>query len=165
MKKLIFFLSFFLFTLSYIAQEETTTYYLIRHAEKDRTNTGDSNPKLNKKGLERALKWREVFSNISFDAVYSTKYNRTIETAKPTAKVRNLEILFYDPKKMYNPKFREETRGLTVLIVGHSNTTPFFVNRILREEKYDQIEDNNNANLYIVTVTNEAKNALLLKID
>ena len=40
--------------------------------------------------------------------------------------------------------------GKTVLVVGHSNTTPEFVNALIKNDFYDQIEDNNNGNLYYV---------------
>ena len=85
MKRLIIVLLFF-FSLNSFAQE-TTTYYFIRHAEKDRTDPNNANPKLTPKGHQRAVKWSEVFQEVSFDAVYSTDYSRTIETALPMPKV------------------------------------------------------------------------------
>ena len=66
---------------------------------------------------------------------------------------------------MYTSKFQKDTKGQTVLIVGHSNTTPFFANKILGEYIYEQIADDNNGNLYIITVTKERKTPVLLKID
>ncbi|MBA6155103.1 histidine phosphatase family protein [Tenacibaculum sp. S7007] len=146
-------------------ETETTTYYLIRHAEKDRTDKTNKNPDLNNKGLERAKKWSEILKNVEFDMIYSTNYNRTQQTAKPTADSNNLEVLSYNPNDMYNLKFQKETIGKTVLIVGHSNTTPFFVNKILEKEKHQQIDDRNNANLYIVNVQNGIKTDILLKIE
>ena len=165
MKKILFVFGFLLFTLTACSQDEITTYYLIRHSEKDRTDAKNANPKLNEEGLERAKKWNDVFSNIEFDAIYSTRYNRTLETATPTAEKQNLDIQFYNPRKMYDAKFQKETKGQTVLIVGHSNTTPFFVNKILKEEKFDEMDDDNNSNLYIVTVTKDARTCVLLRID
>ena len=55
--------------------------------------------------------------------------------------------------------------GKTVLVVGHSNTTPQFVNAILGVDRYSDIQDNNNANLYIVTRIKEETSSVLLKID
>ncbi|WP_299104498.1 phosphoglycerate mutase family protein [uncultured Tenacibaculum sp.] len=144
---------------------EPTTYYLIRHAEKDRSNKENRNPDLNTKGLERAKKWAKVFQNVDFDMVYSTNYNRTKQTATPTARNNKLEVVMYDPSNMYTEDFQKATKGKTVLIVGHSNTTPQFVNKILEEEKYKDIDDLNNANLYVVTIINDVKNSSLLKVD
>ncbi|MEH6536233.1 MAG: histidine phosphatase family protein [Psychroserpens sp.] len=132
---------------------ETTTYYLIRHAEKDRSDKTNRNPDLTEAGKTRANHWSEVFQYVKFDAVYSTKYNRTTQTATPTAKKNNLELSFYDPRALYSEDFAKATKGKIVLVVGHSNTTPAFVNMILKEKKHEDIEDNNNGNLYIVTIS------------
>ena len=62
------------------SNERITTYYLVRHAEKDRSNPEDKNPNLTAEGLQRAERWNTVLSNIRFDAVYTTNYNRTQQT-------------------------------------------------------------------------------------
>ncbi len=160
------FVLFFLFfcSLSSFAQE-VSTYYLVRHAEKDRSDKTNSNPELTEQGKQRAAKWSSVFGDVAFDAVYSTNYLRTIATAKPTATAQGLEIQFYNPRELYSKDFQQETLGKTVLIVGHSNTTPQFVNAILGIDRYADIQDNNNANLYIVTRIKEETSSVLLKID
>ena len=164
MKKQI--LTFIFCTLSLISfAQEVTTYYFIRHAEKLRIDKTDKNPNLNFNGYKRAEAWRNVFSNIPFDAIYSTDYNRTKLTAKPIANSKNLPILLYNPKMMYSEAFQNNTKGKTVLVVGHSNTTNVFVNKILGIEKYDEINDNNNSNLYIVTISNGKSSSILLKIN
>jgi len=145
--------------------EEVTTYYLIRHAEKDRSDKTNKDADLLPIGNERATRWSKIFENVSFDMVYTTDFNRTKQTASPTAQSKNLELLFYNPKIMYDEGFQKATKGKTVLVVGHSNTTPFFANAILEEKKYQQIDDHNNANLYIVTVTNATKTSVLLKVN
>ncbi|MDY2587631.1 histidine phosphatase family protein [Winogradskyella aquimaris] len=142
-----------------------TTYYLIRHAEKDQSNKADKNPHLTKEGLKRAENWSNVLGDVEFDMVYSTNYHRTIETAEPTAKSNNLDITFYDPRSMNLQEFLKETEGKTVLIVGHSNTTPMLANSLLGSKKYNQIDESNNANLYIVTINEDTKTSILLKID
>ncbi|MFY0630983.1 MAG: histidine phosphatase family protein [Flavobacteriaceae bacterium] len=164
MKKSLFIFAFALFSLASYAQE-VTTYYFIRHAEKLRTDKTDRNPRLNFDGVKRAEAWKEVFSNVKFDAVYSTDYNRTKQTAKPTADSQKLPILLYNPRKMYSEGFQNNTKGKTVLVVGHSNTTNAFANKVLGEKKYPQIDDRNNANLYIVTVTDGKATSVLLKIN
>lgn len=164
MKKLILTFTFFSLTLISYSQE-VTTYYFIRHAEKLRIDKTDKNPNLNYNGYKRAEAWKDVFSNISFDAVYSTDYNRTKLTAKPTADSNNLPILLYNQNSMYSEAFKNNTKGKTVLVVGHSNTTNVFVNKILGVEKYEEINDNNNSNLYIVTITDGKSSSVLLKIN
>ena len=146
-------------------EESTTTYYLIRHAEKDRSDKSDRNPHLTEKGKKRADNWANILKDVKFDAVYSTDYNRTKETALPTAKANDLELKLYDPRKMASKEFLANTKGKKVLVVGHSNTTPMFVNALLGEKKYEMIADDNNANLYIVTIKNDSKSSTLLVVD
>jgi 2,3-bisphosphoglycerate-dependent phosphoglycerate mutase len=155
MKKFLLLVVFTFSLLSSCLPEKTTTYYLIRHAEKDRTDTLNKNPNLNKKGQERAKKWANYFKNIDLEAVYSTEYERTMQTAKPTAKSKSLDVQNYDPRRMYDTVFQKETKGKKVLIVGHSNTTPIFVNKILGEKKYKNMNDKDNASLYIVTISDK----------
>ncbi len=133
-------------------QTEVTTYYLIRHAEKDRSDSTNQDPELTDAGNERAQKWAEVLKDVNFDAVYSTNYKRTMQTAEPLAQQNKLEILQYDPGKLYEEDFRKATKAKTVLVVGHSNTTPQLANTILETEKYQNIDDNENGALFIVRV-------------
>lgn len=144
---------------------ETTTYYLIRHAEKDRTDATNKNPNLNKQGLKRADNWATYFKEIPLAVIYSTDYKRTQQTAKPTAESKKLPIKTYNPNKMYDIVFQEETKGKSILIVGHSNTTPAFVNKILGYEKHPAINDNNNASLFIVTLKKNIKTSVLKEIE
>ena len=135
------------------ATPETTTYYFIRHAEKDRSDASNKDPNLLQKGVFRAAKWSYVLEHVKFDAVYSTDYIRTRQTAQPTAEKNNVAITLYNPSELNSENFRENTKGKTVFVVGHSNTTPAFVNSVIVKEKYKDIDDNNNANLYIVTIS------------
>ena len=166
MKNFLFFILITVTTLQIQAQKsDITTYYFIRHAEKVRTDKANKNPNLTKKGLDRAENWNTVFGNVNFDLIYSTNYNRTVQTAIPTAKSKNLEIQFYNPRELYNKEFQIKTKGKIVLIVGHSNTTPMFVNKVIGKEKYSNINDHNNSNLYIVTISKTLISDVLLKID
>ena len=154
------YLYLFIFSVSFIspllAQTETpaevTTYYFIRHAEKDRSDSANQDPHLTEIGKMRAENWSSIFNNITFNAIYSTNYNRTKETAEPTAIKNKLELFIYNSKTIDLTKFLEETKGKTVLIVGHSNTTPAFVNAIIGKKEHLQIDDSDNGKLFIVTV-------------
>jgi len=166
MKNSLFLLLIIISSLNIKAQEsDVTTYYFIRHAEKARTDEANKNPNLTIKGLERAKNWSTVLGSVNFDLIYSTNYNRTVQTATPTANSKNLEIQFYNPKILFSEDFKLKTKGKTVLIVGHSNTTPQFVNKVLGIEKYTDIDDSNNSNLYIVTISKPLISDILLKIE
>lgn len=167
--KYFFLFAFAILTTTSFSQDkiasETSTYYFIRHAEKDRSDKTNKNPHLTKIGKERAENWNKIFANIKFDAIYSTDYNRTIETAQPTATKNELELTIYHHYKLDKKVFLKNTEGKTILIVGHSNTTPMFVNAILGYKKYEDIDDSNNGKLYIVTKINDEVSDQVLTIN
>jgi broad specificity phosphatase PhoE len=169
MKKYIVLIIFVFTTIASFSQEikeGITTYYLIRHAEKNRTDATNKDAHLTDKGTKRADHWAAVLSSANINMVYTTAYNRTTETAQPTATKNGLEKMHvYNPNKMYDASFKHATKGKNVLVVGHSNTTPFFANKILGKDLYKQIEDNNNSNLYIVTVSKNGATSVVLKIN
>jgi len=145
--------------------EKTTTYFLIRHAEKVRENPADKNPDLNERGFQRAENWEKVLKHISFDAIYSTDYKRTLKTAAPIAEKSNLEIKLYNPSKVDFELFQLENTGKNVLIVGHSNSVPQFVNGLINQQKYQEMNDDEFSYLYIVTVKGKEITDLLLNFD
>lgn len=129
--------------------QETTTLYLIRHAEKaDATKDTE----LSESGKARAKKWRAFFSDKNIAAIYTTPYKRTIATATPLAEKLGLNINSYNPSQLDLKSVAEMHRGKSVLIVGHSNTLPNHVNKLLNENKYDEIDESEFGTLYIVTV-------------
>jgi phosphohistidine phosphatase SixA len=138
------------------SQDQTaiSTFYLIRHAEKERSNPDDADPELNQKGLGRAMHWAEILADTELDAIYSTDYNRTSMTAAPTSVKQNIDVQYYDPSTIDIAQFKTENLDKSVLVVGHSNTTPEFVNKLIDEEKYFAIDDNENGTLFIVKIIN-----------
>jgi len=129
-----------------------STFYLIRHAEKDRSNPEDADPELSQKGLGRAMHWAEILNEVDLDAIYSTDYNRTSMTAAPTSVKKNIDVQYYDPRIMDIDQFKIDNLNKKVLVVGHSNTTPEFANLLLGEEKYTQIDDSENGTLFIINI-------------
>ena len=169
LKKILFLFVLLLLTSPLFPQNTNTdsisTYYLIRHAEKDRSDTTNKNPDLTDKGKERALKWSQLLQHFGIDAVYSTNYKRTLNTANPTAIANHLKIKTYHPFKIDMSQFLKDTKGKSVLVVGHSNTTPGFVNKLIGKEIYKDIDDTNNANLYIVTIKGDDISYVLIKME
>ena len=160
MKKLLLIFAFFVFQLNF-GQQKATTYYFIRHAEKV---DNSQNPDLSEKGLERAKLWNEIFDEINFDQIYATDYKRTVQTARVTAAAKKIEIKLYNPKNIIKNDFLTETVGKTILIVGHSNTTPNFVNQIINQNIYTDISDSTFGNLYIVSIIGDVITHQLLKL-
>lgn len=172
MKNTFLFIIFSCFSVIVFSQETSesssdvvTTYYFIRHAEKELNNTNDRNPKLSIIGKQRAENWAEILKNVSFDAIYSTDYYRTRETANPIAKYNNIPIIIYELNNFDFATFKESTKGKNILIVGHSNTTPNMVNELIQEKKYKQISENNFSNIYIITIIGTTVSDKLLTIN
>jgi len=163
MKQFLFIL-LILFSVNLTGQD-CTEIYLIRHAEKDRSDVKNRNPELNELGKKRALKWVQVFKNIELDKIYSTNYNRTIQTVTPISEENNIDVSIYSPSKINYEIFISENIGAKVLVVGHSNTIPFFVNGLINKEFYQQIDDLNNSNLYVVTICSNNISHKLLYVN
>lgn len=132
------------------APEAVTTFYLIRHAEKDRSNPENIDPELTQRGLGRAMHWAEILREVPLDAIYTTDYQRTEMTAAPTAVKQDLSPEYYDPESLDIEQFKMTSLGKNVLVVGHSNTTPELANALLGEERYAAMEDSDNGSLFIV---------------
>ena len=153
---------FFFFS---IPEDDCPTFYLIRHAEKVRTNKSDRDPALNEKGIIRALNWKDYFIDKDISKIYSTNYKRTLETVKPIEEAIGLTAILYSPSNIDYKNFISSNKGEIVLIVGHSNTIPDFVNELINEQVYSQIDDLNNSNLYIVNLCDSGISHRLIKVN
>jgi 2,3-bisphosphoglycerate-dependent phosphoglycerate mutase len=142
-------------------QDNITTFILVRHAEK----VDDSyDPDLSAVGYQRAELLSELMQNVAFDAILSTPLIRTRETARPTASRLGLDILEYDHR---TPQENAEDwlasfSGKTVLISGHSNSTPMHANALLGSEYFaGKFDEEDYGNLLIITITKSGETGLL----
>ncbi|KXI29847.1 histidine phosphatase family protein [Paraglaciecola hydrolytica] len=151
MTKLITLCTMFFLALSCQAQD--STWYFVRHFEKQ---TGDD-PHLNELGQQNAQSLVTALKGKKLNKIYSTQYNRTLESATPLATERGLEIIIYDPAKL--AFFAEQIKAENhILIVGHSNTTPQLI-RLMGMETADLTEEDYGQ---LFTLTNEQKQLNLL---
>ena len=120
---------------------------------------------LSNKGFLRAENWKRFFIDKNISRIYSTNYKRTIKTVKPLAENNNLEILIYSSDDIIYKIFSKSSIGENTLVVGHSNTIPVFVNNLIEEDYYDQIDDLNNSNLYIVSLCDSSITHKLVTVD
>ena len=148
-----------------IPENDCSTFYLIRHAEKVRTNKSDRDPALNEKGIIRAFNWRDFFIDKDISKIYSTNYKRTLETVKPIEVATGLTAILYSPSSIDYENFISSNKGEIVLVVGHSNTIPDFVNELINDQVYSQIDDLNNSNLYIVNLCDSSISHRLIKVN
>ncbi len=137
--------------LAHIIPDTLTTFILIRHAEDEDIGT---DPNLSTAGIARTETLLEALEDISLNAVYSTSFNRTVQTAEPVAIAQSLPIENYNPFNL-DPlvdEVLEHHFSEVVLIVGHSDTTPALLNILVGENIYEHIPDTEFNNMFIVSV-------------
>lgn len=141
--------------------EEMTTIYLVRHAEK----MFDRDPLLTEQGMERAERLKEILKNIDLVAVYSTDTRRTQLTAAPTAADHDLKVISYDAGLLQElaERVRFAHRGKSILIVGHSNTTPAMANYLTETDAFPRFSELDYTNFYVVNIPRIGK-ARVLKL-
>lgn len=133
-------------------QSQPTTLILMRHAEKEAD--GSKDPPLSEQGHQRAMAFARMLSLIMPDAIYSSNYQRTISTAKPLAEQKGLAIQTYDPADQHGflDKVIQDHPGGTVVIVGHSNTIPFAVNYLLKQDLLEELPETEYEKVFVVNV-------------
>ncbi|WP_116105430.1 SixA phosphatase family protein [Lewinella sp. IMCC34191] len=136
-----------------------TTILLVRHAEKD---YGDD-PDLIPAGQERAALLAEMLSKTELAAVYSTDTKRTRQTASPSAEKHGLKVNIYDAAdlKVIADRLSRKHRGQTVLVVGHSNTTPALANYLTKSEAHPRFSELDYGNLLVVTLPESGRSQVL----
>jgi 2,3-bisphosphoglycerate-dependent phosphoglycerate mutase len=135
------------------SQTNTTTIILVRHAEKD--TIGGKDPQLTVAGMARAEKLATLFKDIKPDLLYSTPFVRTRQTLMPWAKATGLAVKDYDPRNLETFANELKTiKGKTIVVAGHSNTTPAIVNFLIGSQKYQTLRDSDYSKLWVVTIKN-----------
>lgn len=124
-----------------------STYYVVRHAEKQATDlSGGDNPVLTEKGVKRAAHIVSMLKDVPIDGVYSTETYRTVMTATPTAAARGLVVKLFTTDDLEG--FAQQLKAMsgTYLIVAHSSSTPDLASLLsgtdqpkLDESDYEQL--------------------------
>jgi broad specificity phosphatase PhoE len=130
-----------------------TTVYLMRHAEK--ADDGTRDPNLTAEGRERAQVLGNRLKDKNIRAIYSTDYKRTRQTVGPLAEALDFDVIIYDPNDLNSLKeeiLKKYKYGETVVVVGHSNTTPTLVNLLVSKDQFKKIDESDYTNLYKVEI-------------
>lgn len=130
--------------------EKLTHIYFLRHAEK--AYDGSDDPHLSKEGFAHAEYWRKFFKHINFDRIYTTKFHRNVETAEIVANGANDKIKIYSALTFDIVQHLPKFKGEIVLIVGHSNTIPGMVNRVVGRNQYEPMSLDDYASFFQITI-------------
>lgn len=134
---------------------ETFTIYLVRHSEKSLTSDNPLDPSLTPCGEQRSESISSFLSAVDLDAIYSTNYNRTKNTALPTATSKGLEIVEYDDENLKDfSNFLLESKQ-DALVVGHSNTTGVLAG-LLASVELGEFDLNIYNRIYQVVICNDS---------
>jgi broad specificity phosphatase PhoE len=147
------------------AQESITTFILLRHAEKDLTQS-TNDPDLSEEGKMRANRLAQLFAETEVSAIYSTPYKRTRQTVAVLAANKNLAITDYTANNEDElHRMLADHSGGTIVISGHSNTIPWMANKLIGMEKYRPLEDGDYDNIWVVNVIGIGKSAKLVWLN
>lgn len=137
-----------------ISNAEKTQFILVRHAEK---LDASKNPELSELGKKRAEKLNELLKDVAIDKLYATNYLRTQNTLRPISQRTDLKIETYDPNDInFSSNLISENEGKTVVISGHSNSTPKLVNQLIGKEVYKPLDENEYGKIWIITFLGNA---------
>ena len=139
---------------------DATVVILVRHAE--RAEDGTSDPPISETGEARARLLAEMLRDVELTHVHTTDYLRTRATGEPTAQEHGLEMTLYDPGDLRAFAHRLRMTPGRHLVLGHSNTTPELV-EALGGDAHGDIEEMEYDRLYLVTLTPEGADTLLLR--
>ena len=128
----------------------TTTYYVVRHAEKE-TNTMTSEVPLSAAGNRRAEALGVQLRHRNVQHIFSTPYARTTATARPLSQAIGVPITLYavDTLDRFVNRLKAIRKG-NILVVGHSNTIDDTMNLLVGEKKFTDFPDNQYGVLYRV---------------
>jgi broad specificity phosphatase PhoE len=158
MKRLAVVLIALALTFSALASPPPVRVILVRHAEK-LTDPALTDPDLTPAGKERARELVRVFRELragTRTAILVTQFARTQQTAAPLAAALHVTPVVIRTGATYVAdvvaRIRQQPAGATVIVVGHSNTTPDVL-RTLGIADPPAIPDSEFDDLFIVTLT------------
>ncbi len=144
-------------------------FIILRHAEKDTTISGSkmmqADPPLSSKGQERAESLIRKFRKYKINKIYSTNFDRTKSTVLPLAKSIGLSIYSYDPRNLKafaDELTKTENQSKTILIVGHSNTSPKLVNSLIEKDLYKDLDESVYNQYWVVKFNGQRKHAKVI---
>ncbi len=140
------------------ATASITLVYVVRHAEKDLSDTTD-NPPLTPEGHARAEKLKALLDTVKIAAIYSTPYQRNMSTVQPLAEAKNIAIEAYEAHNFEQlaSNILQNHAGQTVLVCGHSNTVLPIITQLGATPPQDSIADADYSNLFRVTIPPEGE--------
>lgn len=148
----------------YKAFAQTTTIWVVRHAEKATTPVND--PGLTPEGRQRAAALAKQLKRQKIAVVFATSYKRTIQTGESVLRKAGLsDVKTYNPSNL--PAFAKQVlkdyAGRNVLIIGHSNTIIPTLQAFGTAKPFETLDDEDYDQLFKITIGPDKKAKLNIK--
>lgn len=145
-------LFFFLMTSQGFAKQ----VIVIRHAERlpDRDD-------LALIGYQRANLLKDMLSAENVGLILSTPLKRSVKTVEPLALSQSQDVVEYNTVDDLVEKINN-SEAKTIVVVGHSNTVPAIVKKLVNVE-LPKIQEEEYDGFYILDIKNQSTNLLKLK--
>jgi phosphohistidine phosphatase SixA len=132
------------------------TILLVRHAEKVDLS---KDPPLSEAGMKRAERLGAMLKNHPIKSVFSSDYDRTRSTAAPVSRAYGLNTQIYetDDLTLLKKELLKLKMGEMAVVVGHSNTTPVVVNLLDNKGTFEQIDESDYENIFLVKMNEKGE--------
>lgn len=129
--------------------------WIVRHAEKDVSDTKDPDPELSAVGGQRAEALMKTLKGKNVDSIFVTQYKRTKLTAFPLSDKIGLPMKVYNPSKQkeFAEGLLKHAEGKKVLVVGHSNTVLELIEAFGAKKPVGELSDDDYDYLFEVNVS------------
>jgi broad specificity phosphatase PhoE len=140
----------------FFESQATTTIIFVRHAEKADTPAED--PGLSPAGQQRAAELARQLVDADviqgIDAIYSTPFRRTKETAEAVADALDLPVNTYDvaDTEPVLESILKKHKGKIILVVAHSNTLPVLIANLGASKRVPPIAEDEYDNIYVISI-------------
>jgi broad specificity phosphatase PhoE len=131
----------------------TTHYYIVRHAEK--ANSTSDTP-LSSAGETRANDLKDFLADKNIKNIYVSNYQRTQQTAQPTADANNIVPVIYNAPGEFDQlitRLKSHGDNRSILVVNHSNSVPQIVDSLMKAPQGIVIPESDFDNIYHVKVS------------
>ncbi|MES2881000.1 MAG: histidine phosphatase family protein [Bacteroidota bacterium] len=140
---------FFFYACIALSSCKTTTYYIVRHAEKEAATSMVTDVPLTAAGTQRAAALKDSLDN-KVSNLFSTDFVRTRSTAAPLVIAGTRDLVIYSPVDTGFVTRLKAMNKKGILIVGHSNTVDNLVNELLGRTELSDLPETQYGDLFIV---------------
>ena len=161
---------FIAITIIFSSCATTTSYYIVRHAEKDAGTTmttvtvQTSDVPLSEQGMKRAEELSKQLQGKKIKQIYSTNTIRTKSTAEPLSKSTGVPITIYNAIDSGFVQLLKKSKE-NVLVVGHSNTVDDLVNALMDKKLLSDLPDPQYGDIFIVHKKTNSKSYEVKRFD